>query len=172
VRYRLQEIGELCLNAPASRLGRLAPLIWIAGAAGIAAVGSYLRRCSLGTVEVYIAAYLFIILIWPYGDARFWVPVLPLILAGLFSVAQPWRFTGWKRQAGLAYSSGYAVMGLAALAYSSWITFSGANFPRRYGDGNLRPTYEFFYSHATTAPAKIDASVLAALNRYASPRVD
>jgi hypothetical protein len=167
LRYRMEEIGELILNAPISKLGRASPLIWLAAFVGIAILAMIARRCKLRGVEVYLASYLFIVLIWPYGDARFWVPVLPLIYAEVFSLAQPWTLMGWKKSAAIAYSGAYTLMGLAALAYSTWITFSGPNFPARYGDGNLRPTYQMFYNHAEVDHAKIDLPAFEVLERYA-----
>lgn len=84
--------------------------------------------------------------VWPYGDTRFWTPVLPLTFAELFALARPWEFTGWKRLTTVLYAAAYVLMGFAALGYSSWITFSGREFPHRYGDGHLRSTYELLYS--------------------------
>jgi hypothetical protein len=169
MQFRVGEIGELTMNVPATKLGPLRPLVWIFGVAGIALLAFNARRCRMGVVEAYLAAYLFIVLIWPYSDARFWMPVLPLIFAELFSAARPWTFTGWKKRVTVAYSGAYAFMGLAALAYSTWITFSGREFPRRYGDGNLRATYEFFYSDPNVDRSKVDPPALEMLQRYAGP---
>ncbi len=165
--FRVQEIGELFLNGPASKLRLLAPLIWVAGAIGIAILIIFGRRCRIGSVEIYLGTYLSIVLIWPYLDARFWVPVLPCIFAELFSLARPWMFTGWKKHIGITYSACYALMGLAALAYSTSITFAGRNFPLRFGDGNLRATYQTFYSHTHVDGAKVDPEALEVLERYA-----
>jgi hypothetical protein len=108
------------------------------------------------------------LLLWPYADARFWVPVLPLIFAELFSAAQPWTFRGWKKGVSVVYATAYALMGVTALAYSTWITFSGPKFPLRYGDGKLRATYQAFYSQRRPDDsAKIDAAGLEVLRRYA-----
>jgi hypothetical protein len=163
---RVHEIGELSLNAPASKLGMLAPLVWVFGATGITALVVYVRHCRLGFVEVYLAAYAFIMLLWPYRDTRFWTPVLPLMFAELFSLAQPWTFTGWKKHVSVLYSSVYALMGLAALAYSTWITFSGRDFPHRYGDENLRSTYELFYSDPKVDKSRVNEPALELLQRY------
>ncbi len=164
--FRVHEIGELFLNAPASKLGLLAPLVWIFGATGTAALVACARRCRIGVVEVYLAAYLFIMLLWPYGDTRFWTPVLPLIFAELFSLAQPWTFTGWKKYVSVMYAAVYALMGLAALAYSTWITFSGREFPRRFGDDHLRATYELFYSDPQADRSRVNQAALELLQRY------
>lgn len=164
--FRVHEFGELFLNAPASKLGVLAPLVWISGVAGIAALVACARRSKTGVIEVYLAAYLLIMLLWPYNDTRFWTPILPLMFAELFSRAQPWTFTGWKKYAGVLYAAGYALMGLAALAYSTRITFSGREFPRRFGDDHLRATYEFFYSDPQADRSRVNEAALELLQRY------
>lgn len=168
LRFREQEIGELFLNVPATKLGPFVPLVRVSGVAGLAVLLVNARHCRMGTVEAFLTAYLFILLLWPYADARFWVPVLPLILAELFSAARPWTFSGWKKGLSVVYAAAYALMGVAALAYSTWITFSGPKFPLRYGDGKLRATYQAFYSQRRPDDsAKIDAAGLEVLGRYA-----
>lgn len=164
--FRVHEIGELSLNAPASKLGTLAPLVWVFGAIAIVALVMCVRHCRMGFAEVYLAAYVFIMFLWPYLDTRFWTPVLPLMLAELFSLARPWTLTGWEKYVGVVYSAGYATMGLAALAYSTCITFSGREFPLRYGDDHLRATYELFYSDIQVDRSKVNQPVLELLQRY------
>lgn len=165
--FRVHEIGELCLNAPAGRLGSLSPLVWIFGATAIVGLARYLRYCRLGFAEVYLAAYTLMMFVWPYGDTRFWTPVLPLIFAELFALARPWEFTGWKRRAIVLYAAVYVLMGFAALGYSSWITFSGREFPHRYGDGYLRSTYELLYSDpGARRSIAHDERALEVLDRY------
>jgi len=165
ISFRVREAGELALNAPASKLGRLAPLVWVIGLTAILWLAFTLRRARIGSVEIYLAAYACIFLLWPYGDTRFWNPVLPLLSAELLASLAPWTFTGWKKLAGLAYSSAYLLMGLLAMAYSTWITFSGAGFARRYGDDHLRPTYAYFYS-ASRDQATVNQPALELLKRY------
>jgi hypothetical protein len=164
--YRLHEIGELFLNAPAGKLGSASILVWLFGAIATAVLLTCVRHCRLGVAEIYLASYVFIMLPWPYADTRFWMPVLPLIFAELFSSLRPWTLTGWRKQASLLYSAAYMLMGLAALAYSTRITFSGREFPRRYGDENIRSTYEVFYSDPKADRSRSNASALELLQRY------
>lgn len=164
--YRVHEFGELALNAPASKLGKLSQLVWLMGAITIVALVMWFRRCRLGIVEIYVAAYTGIMCLWPYGDTRFWIPVLPLIFAELFSILRPWTFTGWKKRASVLYAAAYMLAGFAALAYSTRITFSGPDFPYRYGDNHLRATYELFYSDPRADRSKVDKPALEILRRY------
>lgn len=164
--YRVHEFGELALNAPASKLGKLSTLVWLVGAITSVALVMCLRHCRVGVVEVYLAAYTAIMFLWPYGDTRFWTPVLPLIFAELFSLSRPWAFTGWKKRASMFYAAAYMLAGFAALAYSTRITFSGRDFPYRYGDYSLRSTYELFYSGPGANRSHIDKPALEILQRY------
>jgi hypothetical protein len=162
--FRVHEIGELSLNAPASKLGPLSPLVWLSGVTATAALVMCVRHCRVDFGGVYLATYTFTMLLWPYSDTRFWTPVLPLIFAELFSLARPWTFTGWKRRASVVYSAVYVLMGCAALTYSTWITFSGREFPHRYG--SERATYESFYSEPKTDSSRVNESALELLRRY------
>jgi hypothetical protein len=164
--FRLREIGELLLNIPASRLGRLAPVIPLIGVAAGVALIRYAGRCKVGPTEVYLLAYIAIIFLWPYNDTRFWIPVLPLMFAEFFSVARPWSFAGWRRRIAVSYGVTYALLGCCGLAYSTLITFSGTDFPRRYGDWHLRATYQFFYSKGAMHQSGIDGLALETLRRY------
>jgi hypothetical protein len=165
VLYRVHELGELTLNAPSSKLGRLSPFVWLFGTATVAGLIMCARRCRFGFVEAYLTGYLMILLVWPYGDTRFWTPILPLVLAELFVATQPWNFAGWKRRLSLAYAVIYTLLGFAALAYSTRITFSGREFPYRFGDDHLRSTYAFLYSESQDR-SKVDPSALEVLQRY------
>lgn len=166
--YRMHEFGELALNAPASKLGKLSIVVGIVGAAVMVALLASLRHLRLTFIEVYLAAYAFILFLWPYPDTRFWTPVLPLVFAAIFAAWRPWNFTGWKRMAGFSYGAAYLLLGCLAMAYSTRITFSGRDFPNRFGDGRLRSTYELFYSEPTDH-SPISRPALELLERYSRP---
>jgi len=145
VRFRLEDWGDLLLNGSQAQLpGALQPLMMLAGLAfaGALAMGVRARR-AVGPVDLYLGAYTAILLVWPYRDARFWVPVVPLLL-GYAWVG--FRDLATKRPAaarwiGAGYLAGYAAMGLLAIAYTTWLTFSGDRFADRYGGGIYRASY-------------------------------
>jgi hypothetical protein len=166
--FRAREFGEIFLNAPASKLGPLANIVGLCGTA--AAV--FLLTCfrshppKIGALEVYLLVYACITLVWPYEDTRFWIPVLPLIYAELLSAIRHADFSIWQRTALVTYSAAYVIMGVLAIAYSTRITFSGADFPNQYGDYHLRSTYQLFYSDRSTDMSNINANALEILKRY------
>jgi len=145
VRFRLEDWGELLLNGSQAQLPQaLQPLVMVAGLAfaALMAVGVRSRR-RIAAVDFYVAAYVAILLIWPYRDARFWVPVVPLLLGygwvGVREMARSRR--GVVRWVGAGYLTGYVAMGLVALAYTTWLSCSGDRFADRYGGGIYRASY-------------------------------
>jgi len=161
------ELGELLVNLPLERLKPvLQPLVYLAGVIVMAGVGAalWLRREKFGPLEVFLLCYALLIFIWPYRDVRFWVPAIPVLLAML---------THLFRQApvalGWVVGAGYSLAGILALGFATWLTFSGPQFPDRYGDGTLRTAYQAVWN-GTQLPADGNQSAYAILQRYGSPR--
>ena len=80
--HHFREIGEIVLNAPLSKLpDRFRFPIIAAGA--ISSIGMlvllWIRRRRWTVFEPYLIAYAAIIFIWPFYDARFWLPVIPIV---------------------------------------------------------------------------------------------
>ena len=103
--------------------------------------GAARRRDRLAAVDVYTAGYLAILLVWPYQDARFWIPVIPILFG---YVALGWEHS-WAgrplRWARAAYLGAYGLLGVVALAYSSWISLARDRFPDRFaGESIATPT--------------------------------
>jgi len=61
---------------------------------------------------------------------------------------------GWTRLAVYGVGALYVAMGVAAMGYSTWITFSGHKFPERYGDGRLTATYRMYLLHLPPEPGE------------------
>lgn len=152
---RLTELGELILNIPTSRLTPSVSRVCIlAGAICLACLLTslvlQLRTFSytIRPTDLYLSIYLAILLVWPFGDARFWLPVLPFLFVhlangfGRIALALPAKLRiANARMLFLLYLVWYFFWGLIALAYSTRISLSGSEFPCVYGDGSLRATY-------------------------------
>ena len=166
--YRLRELGELFGNFPITKmpiklhvvvpwLGLLLLLLILCGLAT--------KRREINTTGVFIVCYLGILLVWPYYDARFWLPVIPLLIAysllGVKSLRIP-------KAAITIYCIIFATLGFGVIAYSTRITFAGDKFPDRYGDGSLRPTYCAAFQSCRDGgdPNKVNAKVLRLLREY------
>jgi hypothetical protein len=153
--FRLTEFGELFINIPMSKMP--ANLHFLVPCIGIILLlltlgGLATKRQDPGPTEVFFIAYAGILFAWPFYDARFWLPVIPLLLAySALSVAR----IKLSKAIVMIYCSGFVVFGLMAIAYSTRISLSGHNFPDRYGDGALRPTYcEAFQSCGDNGDSK------------------
>ncbi len=161
------EMGEIGFNVPSSKAPSvLKPAYPLVGVLVIGLVfrGIWLRRRSLGVLEATLLAYGGLIFVWPYSDARFWLPALPLI-AGFIALAliDAGRHRHLKF-AGAAMCAWFALAGLAALAYSTRISWAGNRFADVYGDGNLSLTYRAAFLGQTNVLVNSDAMLL--LRRY------
>jgi hypothetical protein len=170
--FRVTEMGELFLNVPSYRIPAipghiLLPLSGILLIA-LAAAGIVSRRRVLGPTEVFFVAYAAILFVWPYYDARFWLPVVPLLFA--FAAVAVRHLIGIRpiQRLVVAYISVFALLGAGAIVYSSRITFAGAQFPERYGDDTLRATYctVFQSCPGPVAESKIKPKALELLRTY------
>lgn len=142
--YRVTELGELFINIPASKAPSIARwlLPWLGVFGFFVVLAGYVqRRKSPSAVDVYFGATLLILFAWPYNDARFWIPVIPLLIAYATLALRP--AAKWKLAKVLvgSYLTVFVLTGVAALAYSTRITFAGSRFPDLYGDGTLRSAY-------------------------------
>lgn len=150
----LTNLGELAVNVPRTMLrGMLPPagprmvmyasgLAWVVlGVAG--AVGS---RARTSVPALFAYSYLGLLLVWPSDDVRFFLPVLPLLLAAVYRGGERlFAPLGARalRVLGGAYAAAYLVLGLAALGYSLSIAYAGADaFGARYGGGTYRVPYD------------------------------
>ena len=159
---RMQDFGELFLNVPASQLGRLHWAVYAAGPIllGLLLLGFYRERRDLRVSHVYLLAYMAILFVWPYVDARFWIPVLPLLAIVILQGFRPFASSKPAMCGVLGYLIIYGFMSLASAAYTTRITFAGDRFPQLYGSGSLREAYLSAWSgSATTGDAALDPTV-------------
>jgi hypothetical protein len=166
--YRLTEFGELLVNVPMSmtptKLHVMVPwiglLLFLLTLFGLAA-----KRREISSTEVFLVCYMGILFAWPYYDARFWLPVIPLLIAYSVLAVKSLRLPNGVIA---IYCIVFATLGFVAIAYSTRISFAGSTFPDRYGDGTLRPTYCAAFKSCRDGgdSNKVDAKVLRLLREY------
>lgn len=165
LRSHFQDFGELAANAPLSKIpgelripvlivGCIALLIFLSGI--VATRKRSLWLCS------YLVAYSVLVLPWPYTDPRFWLPVMPFVVLS-FEEGLVLLFGAVPKRFAAAYAVLFCAFGLAALGYSTKLTFAGQHFADQYGDGRLTKSYLARCS-ATNAPGEEQAFIL--LQRY------
>lgn len=165
---RLADLGELFGNFPLSKLptklhvmvpwmGFLLLLLLLVGLAT--------KRKKVSPTEVFMVCYMAVLFVWPFSDARYWLPVIPLQIAYVILAIKSLRC---PKGLIIMYCIVYATLGFGVIAYSTRITFAGCKFADRYGDGTLRATYRtaFQSCHDSGDPSKVDARVLRLLQEY------
>ena len=166
--YRLTELGELLGNLPLSKMSTKLHIMvpWIGLLLFLLTLfGLATKRRKISPTEVFLVCYMGILFAWPYYDARFWLPVIPLLIAYSVLAVKSLRF---PKGVLTIYCIFFATLGFLAIAYSTRISFAGSKFPDRYGDGNLRPTYCAAFQSCRDGgdPNKVDAKVLRLLREY------
>ena len=168
------EMGEICVNLPAAKApALLQPAYPLAGLllAGLILRGVWLRRPLFGVLEVTLLAYMGLIFAWPYFDARFWLPVFPLMIPYVALALGDAARLRFFQCAGPAAKTWFALAGLAALAYSTKISWAGTRFPDVYGNGTLSPTYRAAFlgqTNLVTNGDPLQSDALRLLQRYDS----
>ena len=144
----LQDFGEIISNAPLSKMPFwIHPLVLVLG--GFAIFLLFVGMPKIWRRSPWLCSYLIgcclLVLPWPYTDPRFWLPVLPIVFltiaSGVQSCAEWMKLHLATSTPLLLYGILFCTLGLASLGYSTRITFSGQQFPYRYGDGLLTNTY-------------------------------
>jgi hypothetical protein len=166
--YRLVEFGMLLGNCPILKMPvYLQNLTLWAGFVLSVLVFFVLvtRRRRIGPSEVYLVSYMGILFIWPYADGRFWLPVIPLLIAYFVLAIERLRL---PKIVTATYCIIFATLGFAAIVYSTRISFAGSAFPDRYGDGSLRSTYcaAFKTCQDSGDPSAINAEALRLIRDY------
>lgn len=166
--YRFTELGELFDNFPISMTPtKLLVMVPWAGVVLflLTLFGFATKRMAIGPTDVFLVCYMGILFAWPFQDPRFWLPVVPLLIAySVLAVSNP-RF---PKGVVTIYGIIFAAFGFFAIAYSTRISFAGSRFPERYLDGRMRSTYcAAIQSCRDGADSnKVDAKALRLLREY------
>lgn len=157
---RCEDFGQLIINLPWTKLPSWTAVLII----GTGAIGRLLF--ALGVIAlckscVLAASYLIgcslLLIPWPFTDPRFWLPAMPFMVVAIYKGIDQLldSIPDWTR---IGYTALFSIAGFVALGYSTWLTFSGAKFPDRYGDGELRSAY------IANCSSSVDSSNHEALN--------
>ena len=168
--YRITEAGQIASNVPYTALpARLRMAFPFVGCLALAAagVGAWVRRRRLGPPDVYVLAHFGILSMWPYWDARFWLPVLPLLAGHVAEIARWLRCRRLTRGLAAAYLLLYVSLGLATFGYSIRLSLSGDRFSEIYHDAQYRDTYRAALGGGQPPrPDRVNPRALEVLRRY------
>ncbi len=135
MRTKVISLGELgsqtncCVRAPAA----LRP-VYVAFGLVVAALVVYgwLGRRRFGPIEAFVLGTAAVILVYAGGVARFWIAVIPFLLAyALLGAVRLSRFRG-LRVVLAAGAAGFVIVGAVWLVNSLALTAAGRSFPSRW----------------------------------------
>ena len=143
--FRLREMGEIALNFPENKLAFLSPAFYLAGLAAWGFVGlgciSLVKRGFLPLVA-YLFFYLGLMMLWPYYDTRFWIPLLPVFSLAVWGWLAGLSLKGKKvRLFVLGVLGCHILLGIVALAFSTRISLAGDRVGEYFGEETTRMTY-------------------------------
>ena len=163
---RASEAGEAVLNIPKAKMPL--PIFVLFGAiAVVLSLIGLLQRRRLGLIETYFLAYAAILIVWPWPDPRYLIPIIPFLLVYAFIGTASIGLGSWRGATLVAWGMLYTMAGAAALFYSARITFSGQEFALLYGDGTLQPTYCYFLKTCPVEnPLAVNADALTVLEFF------
>ena len=144
ITFVLSGLGEIVLNLPFSRFRDWRLAFGVVGGISLVgiAIGFRKARVSFNPLRLYLIGYVLVVAVWPNPSPRLWMPVIPLMIAEVGLMVSRLPSTGLKRPLLGTYTAWFALTGIAALAYTSRISFSGTNFERVYGRNGGMPTKE------------------------------
>lgn len=171
----IKEWGQLLLNMPIGKAEDYITAIWINIIFGVAGIGIivwfiyalYRCRSSIPAVIIfYLVIYSLVIFKWPHFDPRFWVPVLPFMVAAILKAPLP--AVKWLKPFSIFVFVAYMLMGIAAFSFSLYTQFNKKAFARTQANGVYQKDYELHFFgkmiEFTTIPAHTD--VLDILEKY------
>ena len=161
VSIHLQELGEITINIPLSKLATFVhtgsfntPLyiLIIVGVAALFIAGRMVFKLTLfKTFSFWVfLSYLLMIFLWPFYDTRFLIPLTPLFvyffLFYLFGTIK----TSYLKIVPFAV---YIIFGLLSLGYSDALSLSKPFFLKHYGiDKSLTHSYEVHFQNQKLSP--------------------
>ena len=169
----IQELGVATLNAPSAQLPAwLWPVYVGAGALSLVLIGLGVRarKLAIGPMEVYLATYAGLLLVWPYADPRLLLPFLPFLFGPAILGVVSWlrrRPSGVALGLAWGHLLGYTALGVLALGWSTRLTFSGRRFPELYGNLSYRMSYRVALgSDLPIDAAEVHPDVVSLIRRY------
>ena len=132
----------------------------------VLAVAGVSGRKTMGVVETYFVSYAAIILVWPFYDPRFWLPVIPFLIA--YSALALKRVIKWNSGEPIvaSYVMMFVLAGLVTMVCNTVLSLSGSKFGDLYSEGHYHSTYCAVWPCGDLDSAKVDTDALHLLRSY------
>ena len=170
--FRLTELGEMAINLPHAALPAVAQQFHVLSLIGALALaltlgGVAIRRKQFGSVDAFFISYLAVLLVWPYYDPRFWLPVVPLLIAYCGLTLKPALQNRFARQAVAGYLMVFSIIGFSALTSNTLMSYSDrSTFADVFPVGTYRSAYCAASYCKDDHPSMIEPDVLHLLNAF------
>jgi hypothetical protein len=175
LKYHFEEVGQLVLNIPSNKVyNYISPgigqsIFILVGVAALLLCGYliFIRKNTIPfVVKAYLAFYCVLIFNWPFYDPRFFVPVVPVLIAALLQV--PFRWKQPLKILGILYLAFYAVMGIIGAGYNTYTSLDKKKMARTHANGVYRNEYEtvMFGKPLSDTAQRIDPIILDILKRH------
>jgi len=166
--FRLKELGEIAVNVPYVALPWMVqdsiPLIGILAFALVFAGVAW--RKERGVIETYFISYVALILVWPFYDPRFWLPVIPFLIAYSGLALKRLARAELATQILEGYVMMFVIVGLVTLASNTAVSYSVSRFADAYGAGQYHSTYCAVWHCSESDSAEVDLDALHLLHYY------
>jgi hypothetical protein len=174
VARHIRNWGEIAVNVPKTRVPHALDVLLVPAGLVVVVVllaGVWRSRRSGLPVHVFTLSYLVLILAWPYTDARFWLPLVPLTFGYASIALKPVLRYRIGMVALGAYVIVFVGIGFVALGKDTSLSYSGSRFPDRYGGAtpgvSLQPTYRVAFGEARPGDAaRVNRKALAVLRDW------
>ncbi|HRP55306.1 hypothetical protein [Agriterribacter sp.] len=94
-------------------------------------------------IIIYLLGYIIIVFNWPTYDARFWVPLVPLLIAVVLHT--PVHMKPYLRYGFLSWKFVYVFLGTFVIGYYSYLIFNRSEFAKKHDAGIWKNEYETYF---------------------------
>jgi hypothetical protein len=173
IRHHLADWAELFVNIPASKTGSFVPLptgvilFMIAGIFFLVFILFRLFSRQLGLplfLKIYIITYGLLVFNWPFFEARFWFPILPL-LGGIALMPLAKESIIFQRFVSI-YKYYYILAGIFVLGYYSYLSYDKNALARLHDAGIWRNEYELHFYKDSYESKPVNEKAMHILNTY------
>lgn len=119
-------------------------------------------------VKSYLFFYFLLMFNWPFYDPRFWVPVVPLIIAVLVQFSKSSVSPTFPRRSIQMISGIYIILGVVSVSYMTYTSFNKKVFAKKQANGVYRNEYEtvFFGKPLSDTARHIDSFILKTIKNH------
>ena len=176
IKWHLTEWSEISLNLSIAKLNTLLPyefikyLFILFGLFFFVGFAYFLLRRKSKfpfIIKVYVLLYSLLMFNWPFYDPRFWLPILPIVIAVILQSTITIQ-NNYVRIILYPILTCYIVMGFVSVSYITYTSLNKNILAKTQANGVYRNEYEtiFFKKPLTDTATVINKEILSILKRH------